>query len=677
MTDHQKYIKRDISWLYFNHRVLQEAMDERVPLYDRIKFLAIYSSNLDEFYRVRVASLRSFKNLKKKTRKELTIIAKPKKQLKLISKIVQQQQEQFGTTFREDILPALEKHGIFLKGNPHYSAEEAEFVKRYFFEKVYPLLHPQTIDFGSEPPFLKNKGLYFIVTFPDNEEQFSLIEIPSDDLDRFVLLPRAEAGHGITFLDDIIRFNLTTLLGRDVKDAYAIKVSRDAELYIDDEYSGDLVEKIKASLDERNVGLPTRFLYDPRVPQKVLDELKRIFSLSKSDLVPGARYHNFNDFFSFPLPEGIDGLKEADLVPLAHPALESTSSILQLVQKQDVMLHFPYQKYEYVRRFIEESVEDPLVEHIKITLYRVASRSAIVQALLKALEIGKKVTAFIEVKARFDEASNLYWGEKLKEAGATVIYSYPGIKVHTKLLLVQRREEEIHNYAYLGTGNFNEKTAKLYGDHALITADSRLTDEVAQVFKLLERKIIVPKCKHLLVSPFSTRRQFTEMVDREIALAKAGREAYMILKMNSLEDTEMIDKLYEASQAGVKIQLIIRGICCIIPNVEELSENIRVISIIDRFLEHARVYIFGNGGNEIMFTASADWMTRNLDQRIEVVMPIYDEAIKKELRDIINLQLADNQKARLITPNQSNPYVKNNQPPVRSQMEIYKMLKEK
>jgi len=676
--EQEHYVKRDISWLYFNHRVLQEAMDERVPLYERIKFLAIYSSNLDEYFRVRVASLRSFKDLKKKTRKELDIVVKPKKQLRKIRKVVHQQQEQFGHTFRNEILPALASHGIHLMQGHDYNEQQAAFVKKYFFEKVYPNLHPVYLQAEQEPPFLKNKGLYFIVEFEDSEEGLAIVEIPSGQLPRFVVLPDSENGHYITFLDDIIRFNLNNLLDREVKGAYAVKLSRDADLYIEDEYSGDLVEKIRLSLAERNVGLPTRFLYDQAMPDEILKQGRQAFGLTKNDLIPGARYHNFNDFFGFPMPKELPELQNEPLPPLPHPELEGVPSIIAYLQQQDVMLHFPYQKYEYVRHLIEEAVEDPQVEHLKITLYRVASKSAIVQALLKGLKKGKKVTAFIEAKARFDEASNLYWGDQLKEAGATVLYSYPGIKVHTKLLLIQRREEsQIRNYAYLGTGNFNEKTARLYCDHALLTADARLADEVNIVFSLLERKIIVPKCKHLLVSPFTTRDGFVEMAEREIELAKAGKEAYMILKMNSLEDPGMINKLYEASQAGVKIKLIVRGIFCLVPGVEGLSENIQAISIVDRFLEHARVYIFGNDGNERIFTASADWMTRNLDRRVEVVIPIYDPKVKKELRHIIELQLNDNQKARWLNKNQTNPYKREGEIPIRAQVDTYRFLEYK
>ena len=530
-----------------------------------------------------------------------------------------------------------------------------------------------------DSPFLKNKGLYFIVQL-EGREDLALVEIPSHQHPRFVVLPEKDGNNYITFLDDIIRLNLEELLNKPLTGAYSVKLSRDAELYIEDEYSGDLVEKLKKSLDDRNIGLPTRFLYDASMPDELLNKLKSIFSLTKNDIIPGARYHNFNDFFGFPDPTDAEELHDEAMPPLPHPELEHADSIMDVLREKDVVLHFPYQKYDYVPRIIEEAAIDEQSRAIRITLYRVASKSAVVEALLRALQNGKEVTAFIEAKARFDEASNLFWGEELQKAGAQVFYSYPGIKVHTKLLVISREEEgEIKNYAYLGTGNFNEKTAKLYCDHALLTSDKRLSNEVVQVFDLLSRRIIIPNCKHLFVAPFTLRQRFEECINREMANARAGNMAYMILKMNSLEDTGIMNKLYEASQAGVQIQLIIRGICCLVPGIEGMSENIQVTSIVDRFLEHARIYIFANGGKEVMYTASADWMNRNLDRRVEVAMPIYDPQVRKELRTIVDIQLRDNYKARWINRTQSNPYktAGKGAEVIRAQVDIYQFLKKK
>ncbi|MCH2084833.1 MAG: polyphosphate kinase 1 [Saprospiraceae bacterium] len=671
------YIKRDVSWLSFNHRVLQEAKDPSVPLYERIKFLAIYSSNLDEFFRVRVASLRSFKELKKKTRKQLDL--KPKRELKVIRKEVQAQQKEFGKIFRKEILPSLENLGIHLITDEQYNDSQKEQARKFFFEKLYPNLNPIIVREGEEAPFLKNKGLYFIIQFRESTD-IGIVEIPADKVARFHVFKSEEEHHYVSFIDDIIRLCLAQLFDRSIEAAYSIKVSRDAELYIGDEYSGDLIEKIRNSLDNRNVGLPTRFLYDSSMPKEFLNLVKTLFGLSKHDIIPGARYHNFNDFFGFPDPTNSTELHDQPMPPLPHPELETADSIIGLLQEKDVLLSFPYQKYDYIPKMVLEAADDPDVKTIKITLYRVADKSAVVQALLYALEKGKKVVAFIEAKARFDEASNLYWGEELKKAKAKVYFSYPGIKVHTKLLLISRKEEEktVH-YAYLGTGNFNEKTAKLYCDHALLTSDQRLAKEVNFVFKLLEKKIIQPECTHVLVAPFNLRTKFETLIDKEISNAQKGKDAYMILKMNSLEDQGMIDKLYQASQAGVKIQLIIRGICCLIPGVQGMSENIKVMSIVDRFLEHARVYIFANSGQELIYCASADWMTRNLYRRVEVAFPIYQKEIKEEIRTIINLQLQDNTKARIIDENQSNKYIlrEKDTPPQRAQIEIYKRLKSK
>lgn len=672
------YISRDVSWLYFNHRVLQEAADERVPLYERIKFLAIYSSNLDEFFRVRVASLRSFRELKKETRREMAV--KPKRELKQIRRIVQEQQTEFGRIFRKEILPELRERNIFLINDEDFDLEQQAFARSYFEQEIRPLLELQLIETGQEIPFLRNKGLYFILQL-EQSEQLGLVNIPSDTLPRFHMLPGRGAHHYLTFLDDIIRFNLERFVQQPIGGIYAVKLSRDAELYIDDEYQGDLLAKIKHGLEERNVGLPTRFLYDSQIPDELLDRMKELFQLRKPDLIPGARYHNFNDFFGFPDPTHSPELHYEPMPPLPHPVLEHAASITATLQERDLLVHFPYQRYDYVPRWIWEAANDPQVRAIRITLYRVASDSEIVKGLLQARKAGKAVTAFIEAKARFDESTNIFWGEQLEEAGAQVIYSFPDIKVHTKLLLISREEEgQLRHYAYIGTGNFNEKTARIYCDHALLTADPRLGNDVERVFSLLERRVIIPKCKHLLVAPFTLRSGFEALVDREIEHARAGREAYLILKMNALEDPLMVEKLYEASRAGVRIQLIIRGVCSLVPGLEGKSETIEAVSIIDRFLEHARLYLFGNGGREELYLASADWMTRNLDQRVEVAAPILDRDLFRELRNILDIQLNDNVRARKIEISQTNPYrlpTSPAEPLVRSQIAIYRYLQQK
>ncbi|MEN0047438.1 MAG: polyphosphate kinase 1 [Bacteroidota bacterium] len=669
-------IERDVSWLHFNHRVLQEAMDERVPLYERIKFLAIYSSNLDEFVRVRVASLRRFGQMKKATRKELLEEVKPKKTLVKVNQLMSEQLSLFGQIYEQQILPALEREGVFIVKAEEFSKAQAAIATQYFEEKLREVVKPFFLADQDLDLLLENKALYFLVDLGIIVPP-AIIAIPSEQFGRFIVLKESKKGLYVTFIDDIIRFNIEKLFPKNkVEACYSIKVSRDAELYLEDEYEGDLVDQIRRNLKHRDIGLVTRFLYDEKMPEAMVKTLRKKLGVKKNDLVPGARYHNFNDFFGFPIPKDRPDLENILLPSLPHPALENADSIIELLQQQDIVLHFPYQSFEYIPNLLLEAAEDELVESIRITFYRVAAKSAVAKALLKAVEKGKNVTVFIEVKARFDEASNLYWGEKLKEAGATVIYSFPAIKVHTKLFLISREEEgRLRHYSYIGTGNFNEKTAKIYGDHAILTADVELGKEIRQVFYLLERKTLLPKAESVLISPFTTRKQFIKHIRREIKNKQAGKEAYIILKMNSLEDTEMIEKLVEASQAGVKIQLIVRGICRLVPGIEGYTENIQIISIIDRFLEHARIYIFANGGHEKMYISSADWMTRNLDRRVEVAVSVKDPKVYQELRDIINLQLTDNVKARRILPTQSNAYVENGDVKVQSQVATYEYLK--
>ncbi len=664
-------IPRDVSWLHFNYRVLQEAKDPSVPLYERIKFLAIYSSNLDEFFRVRVASMRRLRKLEKDTRKALNVT--PKKILEEVLDIVEEQQVEFGHVFREQVLPGLAYRGIFLVNNSQFSADHQQFAEKYFKDRIEPDLSFRHVKDEETEIFLENKALYFVL---DWIKGMTFVKIPSKRCGRFVELPEHAGFFYVTFLDDILRHNLPRYFDdKPIKGIFSIKVSRDAELYID-EHSGDLIKKIKESLADRETGLPTRFLYDSDMPASTLKKVRKILNLSKFELIPGARYHNFNDFFAFPAPEGVEGLHDSPMPPLDHPELDDEPSIMQAVEQQDYMLHFPYQSFSYVLRYLKEAIEDESVTDIKITLYRVASDSLVGQHLIEALEKGKKVTVFIEAKARFDEESNLFWGEQLEKKGAKVLYSKPNIKVHTKLFLILKKQPDgtSKTLVYVGTGNFNEKTAKLYCDHALLTADQRIGNEVLKVFEMLEEGTR-PEFEHLLVSPHVLRRKFIAFVDREIENAKAGKEAYMILKMNSLEDEKMITKLYEASMAGVKVQLIVRGICCMMPGVAAVSENIQSRSIVDRFLEHARVYIFANAGEEQMFIASADWMTRNLDHRIELGAPIYDQRIYQQLRHIIDLQLRDNTKARCLDPGTLNDYFPKGENEYRAQTDTYNYLK--
>lgn len=666
---------RDLNWLSFNERVLQEAADKINPLYERIKFLAIFSSNLDEYFRVRVSQLRQIKKVKKSIRKKLAL--RPNKTTKLILEEVKAQQQKFGEIYREQIIPELLENGISLIDSEHFTKVQKQCAEVYFKDKVASQLRSVKIDLSENTEqFLENNVLYFAITFKNNEH-LGLINIPTDTCGRFVLFEN----NVVTYLDDIIRNEIPSLFPDEIiSGVFEIKLSRDAELYIDDEFDGVLAEKIYESLAQRTDGQATRLLYDASMPEDTQKKLRKLFKLGEIDMMPGGEYHNFSDFFSFPDPTNNPELHFEKLPSVKHRLLESGKDYFSVIAQKDQSVHFPYMSFSYVENFLEQAANDPDVEEIKISLYRVADESKLTSILLKALDKGKKVTVFVEAKARFDEENNLEWGRKFKEKGAEVIFSFPKIKVHSKILLVVRREnDKIVNYAYIGTGNFNSKTSKIYCDHAIFTADKRLTKEISRIFSVLEGKMIVPREEHLFISPFSTRKNFTSLIMNEIENALAGKKAAITAKMNSLEDPEMIELLYKASNAGVKIRLLIRGFTCLIPGVPGMSENIYITGILDQFLEHGRIYVFENGGDQRIFFGSADWMTRNLDSRIEVIAPIYDKDIAAEFKDILELQLNDTVKARILDEAESNEYVKTgpNEKAIRSQFEINSYLKEK
>ena len=669
---------RDLNWLSFNERVLQEAQDKSTPLYERLKFLAIFSTNLDEYFRVRVSQLRQMKRVEKSLRKKLAL--KPNKTVKEILQEVKNQQERFGKIYREEIIPELETAGIFLVHREDYSDRQEEFSRKYF-NKISECIKPVVVDYEEGGDlFLENNQLYFVVTFA-YEDNFAVVNIPTDECGRFITFTSEEGRHQITFLDDILKVNIPQLFpDKEIDGIFEIKLSRDAELYIDDEIDGLLAEKIYDSLKQRTEGQPTRLLYDAKMPVEDQRILRKVLKLGKIDMMPGGRYHNFGDFFSFPDPTNNPALHYEELIPVKHKILETADDYFKVISEKDQSVHFPYMSFNYVERFLQQAANDEGVREIKISIYRIADESVLTSALLTALKNGKNVTVFIEAKARFDEKNNIDWGRKFEDEGAIVIYSYPKIKVHSKILLVTREENnEIKNYAYIGTGNFNSKTSKIYCDHALFTAHEKITAELSRVFNVLEGELIIPRAKRLLISPFSTRKAFTDMINREIQNAQLGKKAAITAKMNSLEDQEIIDLLYEASEAGVKIRLLVRGFTCLVPGLEKISENIFMTSIVDRFLEHGRIYIFENDGNEEIFFGSADWMTRNLDRRIEVIAPIYDEEIAQEFKDILNIQLNDNVKARIQDPLEKNEFVtpKPGDKRIRSQYEIYNYLKEK
>lgn len=670
-------VHRDLSWLSFNYRVLQEAKDPAVPLLERLKFLAIYSSNLDEFFRVRVANVRNLKKVGKKTKAALDF--DPGELLREILRTVNRQQEEFSAIFEDQIVPELRRHNIFILRRLDLSETQRVFAENYFNDNLLPYVMPVLLVKKRIRPFLANAHLYLAVHLRDrkkplSESQYAIVKIPSDLLPRFIQLPSEGNRHDLILLDDVVRHNVSLLFpGYNIIDTYSIKLTRDAELYIDDEFSGDLMQKIKSSLQKRQVGPPSRFVFDREIPPEMLAYLQDTFELGKNEMLPEGRYHNNFDFFRFP-DFDLAHLKYKSLPPLPHPELSFTDDIFRSIREKDRLLYVPFQSYEPVIDFFEKSAVDPLVTHIKVIQYRVAKNSRILKALMKAVQHGKQVSVFVEIKARFDEAANLEWGEKLEKAGVRVFYSFPGLKVHSKAALVRRIEDgKTQMYAYLATGNFHEETAKVYSDFGLFTVDQRLTSEVGQVFRILENiQSDQIEFKHLLVGKNNLRQGYYKLIDREIAAAKKKMPAEMILKMNSLEDKEMIKKLYTASRAGVKIKLIVRGICCLVPGLKGKSENIEVISIVDRFLEHARVMIFHNGGNEEVYLSSADWMERNLSYRIETSFPVYDPDLKVEIIELIKLQLSDNVRARIIDRFNMNEYRRiASDIPVRSQIETY------
>jgi len=682
------FFDRELSWLSFNHRVLQEAKDLSVPVYERLKFFAIYSSNLDEFFRVRVASLRSLLNLKEKSQAALPF--QPRILLKKIKEAVNNQQEEFGRIYSKEIIPKLTEENIFLVNEEQIDDRQTQFIKNYFHDQVIPFVQPTLLDKNKISTFLHNRAIYLAISLKSKKRtksarntqiqrlKYAIVEIPTDKLGRFITLPSENGKHFVIFLDDIIRINLPVLLpGYQIEDCYSVKLTRDAELYIDDEFTGNLLTKIQKGLSKRKTGTPSRFLYDKEMPKDFLKFLQIALKLNKDDLIPGGRYHNFNDFFNFPRFNK-PHLENEPMPTQLCKDLDGVVSIFDIISEKDVLLSFPYQSYGYVLKFLEEAADDVNVKTIKITLYRVAVDSHVIRSLVKAAENGKDVTVFVEVKARFDEETNFASADILEKAGVKVYYSFPGLKVHSKLCLIERNEKgKLRLYSYLATGNFNEKTARIYADYGLLTASQEIGKDIKKAFYFLERKSKKEKFKHLLVAPFNLRKELIKLIDNEINNAMGGRPSGITLKLNSLEDRKMIKKLYEASNAGVKIKLIIRGICCLVPGIKDISENIEAISIVDRFLEHARVYIFNNNGDIKYFLSSADCMKRNLSRRVEVAFPIYEKEVQKQLQKMIDIQWNDNIKARIIDKDQRNDYKEDeNEQKIRSQYEIYNLLKQ-
>ena len=656
------YFDREMSWLSFNGRVLQEAADDHVPLINRLHFLAIFSSNLDEFYKVRVAALRHLIRISKKE----SDITKLKQRLKAINNKALTLQQEFGSIYRQKIIPRLRQNGIYLHDETTLSQSQRQLLLDFYHR----------LDEG-EKGFIENERLYFYRVAGDGEQPGdAVIRLPLEQFRRFQKIENAEPGFHVIMLDDVIRLGLEQEYQGKVS-CYAFKLNRDAELYLHEEWAQSVREKIRKSLKKRDTGIPTRFLYDKATPRPVLEKMQFAFSLDVEDMIEGGRYHNFHDFWKFPYPQQPGNLTYPDIPALSYPPFENAGELAKGVRQADQLLHFPYQRYEYIIRFLREAAADPAVRSIKMTLYRAAGRSAVFEALMQAARNGKEVLVFNEVQARFDEENNLSLGEQLEEAGAKVLYSHEGLKVHSKLCLITRQTENgLESQALLSTGNFNEKTAEVYSDLALFTAHPGITQEVKQVFDYLEHPEGTLTFNHLLVAKHNMRQRFYELIDREIAHVKAGRKGLIFCKMNGLQDKGMIRKLYEASRAGVEVRLLVRSICCLVPGKEGFSGNISVKSIVGRFLEHARVFMFHNDGNPAMYAGSADWMARNLKRRVEVVFPIYDSDIFNQIETMMNLQWQDNIKARLIDESQSNPRVPPNPAqPINSQEAFYQYLK--
>lgn len=653
----ERFVDRDISWLAFNERVLQEAQDPRVPLLERVKFLGIFSSNLDEFYRVRVAGLRSLSKLKKGERSALE--APAAKRVERINRKALAQQRRFGLLWRRTLLPSLARAGIRFLGESSLNKVQHAFVERWFLAHVAPLIHTAAIR-SVNAQFIEDRKLYMACRIKQKGKgRMVLVNVPSDQLGRFLEVPAGRGRSHLMFLDDVIRLNLHHVFpGQHVLSCHSIKLSRDADLYLDEEFADSVVDKVRRSLKKRSTGVPARFLYDNEMPTGMVRSLSTTLKLKRADLVPGGRYHHFSDLLSMP-SVGRRNLKDEAVRAVRHPALSKSPNLFPAVRKADLLLHFPYHDFSVITDWLHRAARDPAVTRIFITLYRVAKESEVCKALLEALKRGKQVTAFVEVQARFDERSNLYWGGTLEAAGASVLYSYEHLKVHSKLLLIERREQGARKrYAYLGTGNFNERTARIYADSALLTTRPSITADVAAVFRHLADRKVTIKPRHLLLAPDRLRPAIEALIDAEAIRARRGQQASILLKLNSLEDKALISKLYHAGRAGVTIRIIVRGICCLVPGVPGLSENIMAISIVDRFLEHTRAYVFHNGGNPLMYLSSADLMERNMDRRIEAAFPLIDPTLQKEMGDLLELQWSDNVKARVIDEAQTNPYRK-------------------
>lgn len=684
----QQFNPRDITWLAFNARVLQEAMDKSVPIHLRIRFLGIFSNNLDEFFRVRVAGLKRAMDFKQKLLAESFYDA-PSKILQKINKLVIHQQEDFDRTWK-DVQREMAKEKVFIKDYKHLTAEQKEFVVKYFDEEVESNVIPILLHDNKPMPYLREKSLFIGVAMRRKEwqyeSQYAFIEVPVTANGRFVLLPTEDKEQkDVMLLEDVIIYNLPYIFsyfGYDDFTAHCFKVTKDAEFDLDNDIKTPLADKIEKGIKSRRKGKPTRFVFDKEIDKALLEFLIKKLNLTKKDsIIPGQKIHNFRHFMDF--PDVFKAYqKPLERTTFVHPEFASKQRVTDVIIKKDILLTFPYHSYDSVIDLLRESAMDPDVKSIQITAYRLASSSKIVNALINAVRNGKEVTVMLELRARFDEENNLQWKERLEVEGVKVLLGIPNKKVHAKLCVIKKRvNNRTIQYGFVSTGNFNEKTAKIYGDHLLMTSNRAIMADINKVFNVLNKPKVDPTtilktCKSLMVCPVFMREKIIAHIDKEIEEAKAGRKAEMIIKVNSLSDKTLILKLYEAAQAGVNTKMIVRGIYCAV-NQKSFKEKIHAISIVDEYLEHARVMYFYNKGAENMYISSADWMTRNLDYRIEAATPILQKNLKKELKELLEIQLHDNVKARILDKNMRNEYVEcDKNKKIRSQIEIYNYLKD-
>ena len=673
-TTGNSYVNREISWLQFNARVLQEASDETVPLIERLRFLGIFSNNLDEFFKVRYATVKRIVEAGKTGKSELGGI-RAQELLEIITQIVIKQQSE-SLDILQSIHKSLEHEAIYIIDETQIDDIQHDFIKNYFLRIVSPALVTIILNDLIELPNLKDSAAYLAVkmVMTDDKKQFALIEIPKS-VDRFIELPKQENKSYIIMIDDLLRHCLSDIFNIfDYKSisAHMIKITRDGELDFESDLSKSFIEKISDSVKHRQVSEPVRFVYDKTIHKETLEYLMSKMNINNTDsIIPGGRYHNRRDYMGFPSLGRTDLLYDKiEALPIKGLSLQN--SIFQAIAKKDYLLHAPYQTFSYIVKFLREAALDPNVKTIKITIYRLAEISHIASSLINAAINGKSVTVSIELRARFDEEANINYAQQMEKEGINLIFGVAGLKVHSKMCVIEREEgKKIKRYGFISTGNFNESTAKIYTDYTLFTSNQKILKDVTKIFSFFETNYRIFSYKHLIVSPHYTQKTIFKLIDNEIEKVRNGKEGLIRLKMNSISSYLMIDKLYQASNAGVKIQMIVRGICCLIPSVKGMSENIEVISIIDKFLEHSRIYIFGSNEDTKLYISSADWMTRNIENRVEVSCPIYDKAIKEEIIDTFNISWNDNVKARLLNDSQENQYRVNNKEKIRSQFAMY------